>query len=56
MDDGPAKVGIVGLGHNGLAHLRGHMASGASFANLSAFDAIRQDEEIVALRDRRSSR
>ena len=49
MDDGPAKVGIVGLGHNGLAHLRGHMASGASFAKLSAFDAIRQDEEIVAL-------
>jgi len=38
MDDGPVRVGIVGLGHNGMAHLRAHMTSGAS--------------EIVAVYDR----
>jgi len=30
MDDGPVRVGIVGLGHNGMAHLRAHVTSGAS--------------------------
>ena len=26
----PVRVGIVGLGHNGLAHLREHVSSGMS--------------------------
>ena len=38
MAERKTKVGFIGLGHNGLAHLRSHLASGAS--------------EVVALCDR----
>jgi|GEM_PF-726769 len=42
MGDGKVRTGFIGLGHNGLAHLRSHVASGCS--------------EVVALCDRSAER